>query len=96
VTRPTMAQLAPLAPRLLRVSEAAAYCRLGPESFLKVCPVPARRLAPGPRGLRWDRRELDRWIDGLDVVAAEGASSPPKSKDEWLALLDDENPRARA
>lgn len=89
-----MAAVAPLAPRLLLLKEAAAYVRMGEGQFKRVCPVAAKRVAPGERGLRWDRAELDRWIDGLDAAPAPGAPSPPRSADDWLERFG-ENEGAR-
>lgn len=93
-----MAVIAPLAPRLLLLKEAAAYVRMGEAQFRRRCPVAAKRVAPGERGLRWDRAELDRWIDGLDAAPAPGAPSgpeaPPKSADDWLQRFGEhEGPR---
>lgn len=48
--------------RLLNRGEAAAYLGLGPGALL---PVAAKRVRPGKQGLRYDVRDLDRWIDGL-------------------------------
>lgn len=50
-------------PRLLSRREAAAYCGVGCELFEQTVPVPAIRCF-GNRKL-WDRRVLDRWLDGL-------------------------------
>jgi len=53
--------------RLLTGSEAAEYCGIGIGSFAANCPVRPKRVRPGQRGLRWDVRDLDKWIDNLDV-----------------------------
>jgi predicted DNA-binding transcriptional regulator AlpA len=87
-----MAVIVPLAPRLLLLKEAAAYLRMGESQFRRVCPVTAKRVAPGERGLRWDRTELDRWIDGLDAAPAPGAPSgkaQPTSAEDWLERFGD-------
>ena len=54
--------------RLLNVDEAAAYCGMGRVSFLSNCPVRAKRIRPGQRGLRYDVRDLDEWIDTLGAA----------------------------
>jgi hypothetical protein len=63
--------------RLLTKKEAAEYC--GTKTFLP--PVSPKRIRPGKQGLRYDVRDLDRWIDGL----AEGEADEA----DWLAKLDD-------
>ncbi len=70
--------------RLLTASEAAEYCGMGAGSFTVHCPVRPKRARPGQRGLRWDVRDLDKWIDTLSPDG-EGL---PASSDEWLARLD--------
>jgi predicted DNA-binding transcriptional regulator AlpA len=65
-------------PRLLSRKQAAAYCGMCPASFDRVCPV--RPVALGMKNLRYDRRSLDRWIDGLDYGV-------PHKRD-WLAAFD--------
>ena len=57
-----LAALPPPSRRLLTRTEAAAYCGMGISSELPVRPI---RVRPGKQGLRYDVRELDRWIDGL-------------------------------
>lgn len=44
--------------------QAAEYTGLGTR-FVRVCVVRPRRVAPGQQGLRYDREELDRWLDTL-------------------------------
>lgn len=55
--------------RLLTVSAAAEYCNLSPKAFQRTCPVRPIALGEDARLLRYDRRALDRWIDGLSGVA---------------------------
>ncbi|UTS79094.1 hypothetical protein OL67_000139 [Phaeobacter piscinae] len=47
--------------RVLRQSEAASYSGLAVKHFKTVCPVPPFELKKGE--LRWDKRDLDKWID---------------------------------
>jgi hypothetical protein len=73
--------------RLLSTAEAAMYCGIGVESFLNQCPVRAKRVRPGRRGLRYDVRQLDEWIDSLP--AADGEHDPkPITPSDWLRTLD--------
>lgn len=50
-------------PRLLNLALAAQYACMSEDTFLRICPVPAKDM--GFRGLRWDRLKLDEWIDCL-------------------------------
>jgi hypothetical protein len=81
------------AKRLLTVSEAADYCGIGRESFADHCPVKPIRVRPGLRGLRYDLRAIDAWIDSLaDTNQAQDVAT------DWLARLDgnDENQRRQS
>ena len=49
--------------RMLTASEAASYCGLAAKHFKSACPV--RPLAIRPKDVRWDKRDLDRWLDSL-------------------------------
>lgn len=50
-------------PRLLTQQQAAAYCGLCVSNFRKACRVkPVQMLGRIPR---YDRRDLDRWLDSL-------------------------------
>jgi hypothetical protein len=51
-------------PRLLTQSQAAAYCGLCVETFKKACPVKPIDLLD--RIARYDRQELDLWIDSMN------------------------------
>ena len=72
-------------PRLLTKDEAASYCGMGVESFAANCPVKPIRIRPGDRGLRWDIRELDEWIDSLKE------NSTCSENVDWLARFDGQN-----
>jgi hypothetical protein len=50
-------------PRLLTQGQAAAYCGLCPSNFKRACPVPPINLLD--RIPRYDRFDLDRWLDTL-------------------------------
>jgi hypothetical protein len=76
--------------RLLAGKEAAAYCGCGVTLFRAHCTVIPKRIAPGPRGLRYDLRDLDRWIDEL------GFGDRPRTADDWLGVLDAEHSKDRA
>ena len=49
--------------RMLNATEAASYCGLPAKHFAATCPEQPVELRPGLR--LWDRRDLDRWLDGL-------------------------------
>lgn len=49
--------------RILRKAEAADYVGMTAKHFAADCPVQPLELRPGD--LRWDKRDLDRWIDGM-------------------------------
>jgi predicted DNA-binding transcriptional regulator AlpA len=73
--------------RLLTINEAADYCGIGRESFADHCPVKPVRIRPGQRGLRYDLRAIDAWIDSLsDPNEAQG-----QHQIDWLAKLDGNN-----
>jgi hypothetical protein len=75
-------------PRMLSKVQAASYCGMGVESFAVNCPVKPIRMRPGDRGLRWDIRELDEWIDSLkqDSTGSENSENV-----DWLARFDGQN-----
>jgi hypothetical protein len=65
-------------PRLLTRAQAAAYCGMSLPTFERLCPVDPVDLRM--RGYLYDRKVLDRWIDGL--------SGPRSREDEdWLGKL---------
>jgi hypothetical protein len=59
--------------RLLKLTDAAAYCGLKPRYFRKHIGIPPVRL--GPHEL-WDRTKLDAYIDALQ-------GEKPKSGEDW-------------
>ena len=73
--------------RLMTKSEAAKYCRLSAPTFHRLCPVRPVDLGSGnPRLLRYDVRDLDKWIDELkNKVGTETTHLEP---DAYLARLD--------
>ena len=54
-----------IAPRLVYKKDAAFYCGIGVESFTANCPIAPIRVGLGMRGLRYDLRDLDGWINSL-------------------------------
>ncbi len=81
----TRAALPPPSRRLLTTDEAASYCGVSAPTLKAHV-----RIAPVKIGnsVRYDVRELDRWLDGK-------RQSEPVSGDDWLRLLD-ESESARA
>jgi hypothetical protein len=67
---------------------------MGRESFLYNCPIKPKRIRPGQRGLRYDIRELDAWIDSLGAGDDRGTADVT----DWLVRLDgtDENKRRQS
>lgn len=51
--------------RMLMLSEAASYTGLPTKHFKSVCPVQPFELQPGK--VLWDKRDLDKWIDGMKI-----------------------------
>ena len=74
-----MARLS-IEPRLLPKAQAAAYCGMSLPTFDRLCPVNPVDLQL--RGYLYDRKELDRWIDGLNAAA------PPAT--DWVGAFDDD------
>lgn len=68
--------------RLLTRAEAAAYCALSVPTFNMLCPVAPVPLGLGKRQKRFDRYDLDKWIDGLKGDEAKS------DFDRALELLD--------
>lgn len=83
-----MKRALPLPPsRLLTLGEAAAYCRLSRGLFEAECKV--RPIIFGLNTVRFDRHDLDEWIDRRkDPI-------PYETNDEILAKLRDDPPRKR-
>lgn len=57
----------PYWPRLMKPACAAAYCGMSVTAFRRRCPVALIDFGDygGRRLERYDRRDLDEWIDGL-------------------------------
>jgi hypothetical protein len=74
------------ASRLLTLPEAAAYCRLSPPAFERACPITPLSLSPDARLdkrlLRYDRKALDRWLDGLSGLTDDAVDST-----DWAAKV---------
>lgn len=66
--------------RLLTLKEAAHYCGVSVPMFEKHCPLRPVALGPGPRLRRFDRQNLDHWIDDL--------GNGLRTEKDWLAELD--------
>lgn len=61
-----MSARAPILPRLMRATEAAAYLGMGVTKFREL--VKQGRIAPPSEDdglIRWDRADLDDYADGL-------------------------------
>lgn len=71
------------APRLLTGPQAAAYLGFKSVELLRNIPVEPIKLSPVGvgRAPRWDRRALDRWLDGLSSI-----EGPPSPADEGFAM----------
>lgn len=83
-----MKRALPLPPsRLLTLGEAAAYCRLSRGLFEVECKV--RPIIFGRNTVRFDRCDLDEWIDRRK------APVPYETDDEILAKLNSDPPRKR-
>ena len=65
--------------RMMNDAEAASYCGLPAKHFKAVCPVQPVKL--GGAVLRFDKRDLDQWIDG------EKSGSTETNRDSILARL---------
>ena len=51
--------------RMMNQREAADYAGLAAKRFKQHCPVQPIEVAP--RELRWDKIDLDQWLDGLKL-----------------------------
>lgn len=67
-----------ITPRMMTLTEAAAYCGRPAVRFKQECPITP--VSFGARDLRFDRNDLDRWLDSLKVGAA-------SARDNILARL---------
>jgi hypothetical protein len=75
-----------IAPRLLTFALAAEYCGLGEAKFRGLYDGPIVNTAGpdgGARMRRYDRHDLDQWIDRLKGHAADAAAGGDAKK--WLA-----------
>lgn len=53
----------PAWPVLLDLEQACAYLGVSPATFRKICPVPA--VALGAAVTRWNRNQIDEWVNSL-------------------------------
>lgn len=52
--------------RLLNRQEAAAYCAVSVPTFDRICPIsPFALVKNNPRLFRFDKRDIDLWIESL-------------------------------
>jgi hypothetical protein len=75
-------------PRLLTRSQAADYCNLSVGTFAAVCPVAPIAFNNSKKLQRYDKRALDRWIDGL-------SQNDNGEDSDWLTRFDEDDDRAR-
>ncbi|KQT53800.1 MULTISPECIES: hypothetical protein [unclassified Aureimonas] len=66
--------------RFLNSRQAADYLAVSPNVFQRECPVAPVRFGAV---VRWDRKALDTWLDGLTKTEAN------LSGDDWLGMMDD-------
>lgn len=78
-----------ISPRLFTRSQAAAYCGLSAGTFASVCPVAPIAFNQSKKLQRYDKRALDRWIDGL-------AQNDNVGDSDWLARFDENDDRAHS
>ena len=79
-----------LQPRMLTAQQAAEYLGYNSTDMLRRIPVEPVRLVPVNGQPRWDRRQLDLWLDGLSGLASVAANDDADSEDDveisaWLA-----------
>lgn len=86
-----MGRARPIEARMLTRVQAAEYSGLGTR-FARCCPVRPKRVAPGQQGLRYDRAELDRW---LDTLPKDGQDATRQSWQERFRHDPNENPRRK-
>ena len=71
--------------RLLKKKDAAAYCSMSAPTFDKICPVQPLILTAGGSPIRrYDKVDIDRWINSLNGLN----DNSRRSKDEILNSLD--------
>jgi hypothetical protein len=71
--------------RLLTIAEAAEYLGVGREFIANQCPVKPLRIRPGQRGLRYDVRALDAWLN--NPSREPGETSLYRHFSSWGRLL---------
>ena len=76
----------PFWPRLLTLTQAAAYCGVSPNFFAANVAVSATKIGGAKL---YDRHALDRWIDALGHGTVDAHSI-------WLERLDDHHPTSRS
>jgi hypothetical protein len=69
-------------PRLLTVAQAATYCGLTTTAFAKACPIRPVSAGQDPQTLRFDRYQLDSWIDGKCEISEQSGWQ------NWLAVME--------
>ncbi|TQV80365.1 hypothetical protein [Denitrobaculum tricleocarpae] len=69
--------------RLLKTSEAARYCGMALAKFKRDCPASPIEFAQNQ--IRYDVKDLDKWIDGLKLATDEN------SDEYWLSKFRDQN-----
>jgi hypothetical protein len=72
-----------IAPRLLTKQDAAAYVGVCAATFDRVCPVTPIALGEGDRLLRFDVRDLDRFIDSLGRSTRDSAPGETDLLQVW-------------
>lgn len=51
--------------RLLKMPQAASYLNMSIKEFRTICPVAPIDLGTGRDGLRYDRADLDQWLESI-------------------------------
>lgn len=75
----TSINLSIVSKRMMSQREAADYCGLSVKRFKEHCTVEPIEVAPTK--LRWDKYDLDQWLDGLK----QGVDM--NSREDWLSKL---------
>lgn len=71
--------------RLLTTDEAAEYCGVSAGTFRAHVRVHPRKIGAA---VRYDRVELDRWIDQNEVASP---IDKPLTDEDWLKKLDEDD-----
>ena len=82
-----------LQPRMLTAQQAAEYLGYNSTDLLRHIPVKAVRLMPVNGQPRWDRRQLDAWLDELGGAANTAANDDGHDDvdaefDAWVVRRD--------